>query len=66
MLLADIGLGFVARTVPQMNVFVLGFSIKILLGMLVLMFMVPLLVDILKVEIEKAIALALKGVYLWR
>ncbi len=66
MLLADIGLGFVARTVPQMNVFVLGFSIKILLGMLVLMFMVPLLVDILKVEIEKAVALALEGVYLWR
>lgn len=66
MLLADIGLGFVARTVPQMNVFVLGFSLKILLGMLILMFMVPLLVDFLQGEISKAIVLALEGVLVWR
>lgn len=66
MLLADIGLGFVARTVPQMNVFVLGFSLKILLGMLILMFMVPLLVDILRAEIGKALVFALEGVLIWR
>jgi len=49
-----------------MNVFVLGFSLKILLGMLILMFMVPLLVDILQAEIGKAIVFGLEGVLIWR
>lgn len=36
LLLADVGLGFVARTVPQMNVFMLGFPIKIVLGLVLM------------------------------
>lgn len=32
--LADAALGFVARTVPQMNIFIVGFPIKIALGLL--------------------------------
>lgn len=32
LLLAELGLGFIARMVPQMNVFMLGFPVKILLG----------------------------------
>lgn len=37
LLLADLGLGFVSRTVPQLNVFALGFALKILLGLWVLL-----------------------------
>ena len=43
MLIVDICLGLVARTAPQMNVFMLGFSIKIGLGILTLAVMIPLL-----------------------
>lgn len=34
--LAEVGLGFIARTVPQLNVFMLGFPIKILLALFLL------------------------------
>ncbi len=37
LLLADLGLGFVSRTVPQLNVFALGFALKISLGLWVLL-----------------------------
>ncbi len=47
LLLADIGLGFVARTVPQMNIFVLGFPLKIIVGMMLLMAVLPLVVDVI-------------------
>lgn len=36
LLLAELGLGFIAKTIPQMNVFMLGFPIKILLGIFLL------------------------------
>lgn len=39
--LASVALGIVARTVPQMNVFVVGMPAKILLGFLVLMLAIP-------------------------
>lgn len=34
--LVDIALGIVARTVPQMNIFVVGLPVKILVGFLLL------------------------------
>jgi flagellar biosynthetic protein FliR len=34
--LAEVGLGFIARTVPQLNVFMLGFPVKILLALFLL------------------------------
>ncbi|HKM43280.1 MAG TPA: flagellar biosynthetic protein FliR [Limnochordia bacterium] len=40
-LLTDIGLGIVIRAVPQINVFVLGFPIKILVGLVVVFFGLP-------------------------
>ena len=43
LLLTDVALGLVARTVPQLNVFVLGFPLKIGVGVLVLAASVPLL-----------------------
>ncbi len=40
-LLVDIGLGIVVRAVPQINVFVIGFPIKIFVGMLIIALAVP-------------------------
>lgn len=39
--LVDVGLGVLARTVPQFNVFVIGLPIKIMVGFLVLLLIVP-------------------------
>lgn len=39
--LADTGLGILAKTAPQFNVFVVGFPLKILLGFLLLILLVP-------------------------
>ncbi|MFY9120608.1 MAG: flagellar biosynthetic protein FliR [Syntrophomonadaceae bacterium] len=40
-LVADIAMGFIARTVPQMNVFIVGLPLKILVGLLSLTIMMP-------------------------
>jgi flagellar biosynthetic protein FliR len=54
LLLAEIGLGFMARMVPQMNIFMLGFPIKILLALFLLTFLaVPMIKHILPYSIEK-------------
>lgn len=42
LLLADVGLAVVARSVPQLNVFVLSFSVKALLGLIGLVASVPI------------------------
>lgn len=39
---ADIAMGFVARTVPQMNVFIVGLPLKILVGLGALLIMMPI------------------------
>ena len=66
LLLAEVGLGFVARTVPQMNVFVLGIPLKIGLGLILLLTVLPLTADVLHEEVEKSVEAALKGAFLWR
>jgi flagellar biosynthetic protein FliR len=40
-LLTDIGLGIIIRAVPQINVFVLGFPVKIAVGLVVVVFALP-------------------------
>lgn len=66
LLLAEVGLGFVARTVPQMNVFVLGIPLKICIGLMVLFVILPSTVDIFHQEIERALTWALEGIHYWR
>ena len=44
LLLTSIALGIAARTVPQMNVFIVAFPLKILVGLIFLGFAVPYLV----------------------
>lgn len=47
LLLTDIALGIVTRAVPQINVFVIGFPIKIVVGLLVFLFALPALITII-------------------
>ncbi len=42
--IADLALGVIARTVPQMNVFLVGMPLKIGLGIALVLVMIPLLV----------------------
>ncbi len=65
-LLADVGLGFLARTVPQMNIFVLGLPLKVALGFFVLMVVLPVTVELMAENIERFIEFALMGVTAWR
>lgn len=44
----DLAMGFVSRTVPQLNVFMLGFPLKIVVGILTLSAVVPVLGTLLQ------------------
>ncbi len=44
-LVGDVALGIIARTVPKMNIFQMGFSLKILGGLGVMMIIIPYLRD---------------------
>lgn len=48
LLVTDLTLGFLARTAPQINVFLTGFPIKIAVGLLTLSFLIPLLGNVLR------------------
>ena len=65
-MLADIGLGFLARTVPQMNIFVLGLPLKMGLGFFVLLMVLPLIVDVLYENMERYIEFALRSITAFR
>lgn len=54
-LMGDVGLGIIARTVPKMNIFQVGFSLKILGGLSILVILVPYLGEIIKILIELSI-----------
>jgi len=59
LMVADIGLGFLSRTVPQMNIFVLGLPLKVALGFFVLMVTLPLTVELIFGYMERWIEFAL-------
>ena len=46
LLLTDVALGIVARTVPQMNIFIVGFPLKIGVGLLMLGAGLPLVMQV--------------------
>jgi len=48
LLVTDLTLGFLARTAPQINVFLTGFPIKIAAGLLTISFLIPLLGTVLR------------------
>ena len=61
--LSDIALGMIARTVPQLNVFMLGFPMKIGLGLVTLLTALPILIVVIGAilkQIEKDLLLIMK------
>jgi flagellar biosynthetic protein FliR len=54
--LTDVALGIVARTVPQMNVFVLGIPVKILVGMGTILVTLPLFATVLRLLFQQIFA----------
>jgi flagellar biosynthetic protein FliR len=63
-LAVDISLGLVGRTAPQMNIFMLGFPLKIVLGILTLSILVPVMGSIFSSIfdlMEEDLLLLLKG-----
>lgn len=48
-LISDIALGVASRSVPQLNVFVIGMSLKIVLGMLIMIVTMPLFISCIDV-----------------
>jgi flagellar biosynthetic protein FliR len=53
LLFTDLALGLVARTVPQMNIFIVGFPLKIAIGLLGIGFSFPLLMYTLRSLFQK-------------
>ncbi len=47
-LVGDVALGIIARTVPKMNIFQLGFAVKIIGGLIVIYFFINCLADVIK------------------
>ncbi len=48
LLMIDIGLGIIAKTMPQLNIFIFGFPVKIMVGMLTMVVIMPVLVNMME------------------
>jgi flagellar biosynthetic protein FliR len=55
LLVTDFVMGIMARTVPQMNIFMVGMPIKILIGFFVLLVTIPVYVYLLDISFENVI-----------
>jgi flagellar biosynthetic protein FliR len=53
LLTTDVAMGFIARTVPQMNVFIVGIPLKIFIGLVGLVVMLPVYIWFMAVLFEK-------------
>ena len=64
LLLTNVGLGILARTMPQMNIFVVGIPMQLMIGITVLSMVIPfyvLFLDVLFHEMYGNISLALRA-----
>lgn len=52
-LISDIALSLVSRTVPQLNVFIMGFPLKIIFGSLALIIFLPYFSNLMEVVLEE-------------
>jgi flagellar biosynthetic protein FliR len=50
---ADVALGFIARTVPQMNVFIVGLPLKIGAGLLMILITMPLFIWVMQILMDR-------------
>ena len=66
LVLSDVGLGFLARTVPQMNIFVVGLPVTVMLGFMVLAAVLPLTMDLIFNNFERWIEFAIGIVRQWK
>lgn len=48
LLLTDVALGIVSRAVPQINVFIVGFPLKIVIGLALIIFVLPMYIHVLE------------------
>jgi flagellar biosynthetic protein FliR len=55
LLVTDFVMGIMARTVPQMNIFMVGMPIKILIGFFVLLVTIPVYIYLLNISFENVI-----------
>jgi flagellar biosynthetic protein FliR len=64
-LLTNVGLGILARTMPQLNIFVVGVPLQIVIGLFMLSIVVPfyvLFLDVLFNEVYGNISLVLRAI----
>lgn len=54
LLLVTIAMGFLARAVPEMNVFIFGFGLRIVVGMWVIVLGLPILAEVFQALFERA------------
>ena len=52
-LLSEVALGILSKTVPQMNVFVVGIPLKIGIGLLTLFVMMPVFIQVMTVTFDR-------------
>ena len=52
-LLGEVTLGFIVRAIPQMNIFVVGIPLKIVLGLMMLLIIIPMFVSFSDVLFER-------------
>jgi|JI10StandDraft_1071094.scaffolds.fasta_scaffold188111_4 flagellar biosynthetic protein FliR len=66
LLLVSVTLGIMSKAAPQMNMLVLGFSVKIVVGFVVLAVLAPLLVQTMFAEMNRSISMLDAMIKAWR
>lgn len=64
-LLTNVGLGILARTMPQMNIFVVGIPMQLMIGTMMISMVLPfyiLFLDVIFNEMYANISIALKAI----
>lgn len=62
--IADVALGFMSRTVPQMNIFVVGLPVKIAGGLVMILLFMPIYIWLIQVMFENWIPYLDQAIYL--
>lgn len=66
LLLVSVTLGIMSKAAPQMNMLVLGFSIKIVVGFVVLAILAPLIVQTMFAEMDRSVSMLDAMIKAWR
>ena len=66
LLLVSVTLGIMSKEAPQMNMLVLGFSVKIVVGFVVLAVLAPLIVQTMFAEMDRSVSMLDAMIKAWR